>query len=261
MWTRGLFVAAVIAGIAAGVMPAMAADARKDTDTPKHCGVPPDLLRSPYTVPRVAAKLERGEAVKIVAIGSSSTAGTGASSRKATYPAQLELDLEAMYPGSQVTVVNRGVPGDTSATMMARFKRDAIDPKPDLIIWQTGTNSALGGGDVERFTADVLHGIRMAHKKNIEVMLMGPQFAPRFESVANRMSFIDHLRTIAALERVPMFPRYEVMKHWIQSGQFTTKTMINPDGLHLTDSSYGCLGWLVARMIANPDFATARVAR
>ena len=58
-----------------------------------------------------------------------------------------------------------------------------------------------------------------------------------------------------------MFPRYEVMKHWVQSGQFTTKTMINPDGLHLTDSSYSCLGWLVARMIADPDLATARATR
>jgi acyl-CoA thioesterase I len=243
----------------AGAVPAVAADAV--TGLPKHCAVPAEMLRSEYKLPRVAAKLERGEAVKIVAIGSSSTAGTGASSRKATYPAQLELDLETLFPGAEVTVINRGVPGDTAATMKERFKRDAIDPKPDLIIWQTGTNSALGGGNVERFTADVLEGIRMARKKNIEIMLMGPQYAPRFESVANRMSFMDHLRTIATQERVPMFPRYEVMKHWIQSGQFTTRTMINPDGLHLTDSSYGCLGWLVARMIANPDLATARVTR
>jgi hypothetical protein len=51
------------------------------------------------------------------------------------------------------------------------------------------------------------------------------------------------------------------MRHWIKSGQFTTRTMINPDGLHLTDLSYDCLGWLVARMIGNTAVATASAAR
>ena len=199
MRIRRLLFAALIAGMGAGTVPAVAADAK--TSLPKHCAVPPELLRSEYKLPRVAAKLERGEAVRIVAIGSSSTAGTGASSRKASYPAQLEVDLEALFPGAEVTVLNRGVPGDTAASMKERFKRDALDPNPDLIIWQTGTNSALGGGNVEHFTADVLRGIRMARKKNIEIMLMGPQYAPRFESVSNRMTFIEHLRTIAAQEQ------------------------------------------------------------
>jgi lysophospholipase L1-like esterase len=216
------------------------------------------LLRLSYALPRVSEKLERGEPVKIVAIGSSSTAGTGASSPKATYPARLQADLKAIFPRSAVTVINRGVPGDTSSNMIGRFKYDAIEPKPDLIIWQTGTNSALDGGNVERFTADVQRGIRMARKHNIDIMLMSPQFAPRFESVANRMAFIGHLDALAEREQVPVFHRYEVMKHWIKSGQFTNQTMINPDGLHLTDLSYGCLGGLVARMIGGPAIATAR---
>lgn len=260
MLARIFLALGLIAGLGAATVPSQA---RADglTGVAKHCSVPAELLRSPYPIPHVVAKLHRGEPVRIVAIGSSSTAGTGASTSKASYPSQLQGDLQAMFPKSQITVINRGVPGETAAAMIQRFKRDAIDPKPDLIIWQTGTNSALGGGDVERFTADVLRGIRMARKKNIDIMLMGPQYAPRFESVSNRMTYIEHLRQIAEREHVPMFPRYEVMKHWIRSGQFTNRTMINPDGLHLTDLSYDCLGALVARMIVNPDIATARAAR
>jgi hypothetical protein len=71
------------------------------------------------------------------------------------------------------------------------------------------------------------------------------------------MTFIDHLRVLAEREQVPVFQRYEVMKHWIKSGQFTNQKMINPDGLHMTDLSYGCIGWLVARMIGGPAIATA----
>jgi len=241
----------LFAGLSALAAPVSAAE------LPAQCAVPAEMLRLAHPLPAISAKLQRGEPVTIVAIGSSSTAGTGASSAKATYPSRLQADLQAMFPRSAITVINRGVPGDTASGMVGRFKHDAIAPKPDLIIWQTGTNSALGGGNVARYTADVLRGIHLARKHGIDIMLMSPQFAPRFESVANRMTFIDHLHALAEREQVPIFRRYEVMKHWIKSGQFTTKTMINPDGLHLTDLSYGCLGWLAARMIGTPAYATA----
>jgi lysophospholipase L1-like esterase len=237
---------------------ALAVPAR--ADLPAQCAVPAELLRLSHPLPQVSAKLQHGDPIRIVAIGSSSTAGTGASSPKATYPSQLRAELKSMFPRSSITVINRGVPGDTSSGMIGRFKHDAIAAKPDLIIWQTGTNSALGGGNVERYVADLQRGIRMAREHNIDIMLMSPQFAPRFESVANRMTFIDHLHAVAAREQVPVFHRYEVMKHWIRSGQFTNRTMVNPDGLHLTDLSYRCLGMLVARMVGAPAVATARAA-
>jgi acyl-CoA thioesterase-1 len=247
----------LLLGLLIGGLPVQA----RAIETHTHCAVPGELLRLSHPLPRTSAKLQRGEPVKIVAIGSSSTSGTGASSARASYPSQLQADLKAMFPQAPITVINRGLPGDTSSNMVARFKHDAIEPQPDLIIWQTGTNSALGGGNVERFTADVQRGVRIARKHGIDIMLMSPQYAPRFESVANRMTFIEHLHTLAEREKVPVFPRYEVMKHWIKSGQFTNKTMINPDGLHLTDLSYDCLGWLIARMIGDPaQPATARTA-
>lgn len=243
----------LMAGLGISAMPAVA-------ELPRHCAVPPELLRLSHPLPVISEKLRRGEPVKIVAIGSSSTAGTGASSPRATYPSRLQIELKAMFPGAAITVINRGVPGDTASGMIGRFKYDAIEPKPDLIIWQTGTNSALGGGNVERYTTDLQRGIRMARKHSIDIMLMSPQFAPRFESVSNRMTFIDHLHAVAEREQVPVFRRYEVMKHWINTGQFTNQTMINPDGLHLTDLSYACLGGLVAQMVGAPAVATARVA-
>lgn len=242
-------------GLAAGLT--VIAGSAAAAELPNQCAVPTELVRLSHPLPNVSEKLQRGEPVTIVTIGSSSTAGTGASSSRATYPSRMQASLKAMFPRSAITVINRGVPGDTASGMIGRFKHDAIAPKPDLIIWQTGTNSALGGGNVERFTADIERGIRMARKHNIEIMLMSPQFAPRFESVSNRMTFIDHLHALAAREQVPVFHRYEVMKHWIKSGQFTNQTMINPDGLHLTDLSYGCIGGLIARMIGGPAVATA----
>lgn len=248
--------AALVLGLALAA-PAADAAPKEQAGIPTACRVPSALLQSRHSLPRTFGKLRRGEPVKIVAIGSSSTYGTGASGPEATYPSRLEADLRQLFPGSPITVVNRGIPGDTATTMLARFQRDVIDQQPDLMIWQTGTNSALRSGNIDSFTDEVLKGIRIAQAAHIDVMLLGPQYAPRFESAPNHMAFVRHLHSIADVRRVPLFPRYEAMKYWIQSGQFTFKTMIRPDGLHLTDKSYACLGRLVAQMIAGTRVETA----
>src|SRR5258708_38406524 len=79
----------------------------------------------------------------IAALGSSSTAGAGASGPQATYPARLQVELRKRFPGVSVTVVNRGVNGEEAADMLARFDRFAAEDKPDVVLWQIGTNSVL----------------------------------------------------------------------------------------------------------------------
>jgi len=215
------------------------------------CAVPASLLRSSYSLPHVTAKLRAGAPIKIVALGSSSTEGAGASNSASTYPSRMLEELRHLWPKSTVTVLNKGISGEQAHQMMARFERDVIEEKPDLLIWQTGTNSALQRGDLERFIADVDRGIDRARDMGIDVLLMTPQYSPKFEAVFNKQAYLHNLATIGALNSVPVFRRYEVMKHWQKSGQMTPTGMINADGLHLTDQSYYCLGVLTARMIAS----------
>jgi len=214
------------------------------------CAVPASLLRSSYSLPHITAKLRTGEAIKIVALGSSSTEGMGASSTTANYPSRMLDELRVLWPKNKVTVLNKGISGEQAHQMMARFERDVIEEKPDLLIWQTGTNSALQRGDLERFIADVDQGIDRARDAGIDVMLMTPQYSPKFEAVFNKQAYLHNLSTIGGVNRVPVFRRYEVMKHWQKSGQMSAAAMINADGLHLTDQSYYCLGVLTARMVA-----------
>ncbi len=213
------------------------------------CAVPANLLRSPYALPHVGTKLRRGEPIKIVALGSSSTEGAGASSAQANYPSQFQVELQRLWPKNRLTVLNKGVSGEQSQQMIGRFERDVLAEKPDLLIWQTGTNSALHQGDIERFVADVDWGLDRAHEAGIDVLLMTPQFSPRFETVRNKLAYLHNLTTIGAVNGTPVLRRYEMMKYWLESGQMTTQEMINPDGLHLTDQSYRCLGVVTARMV------------
>ena len=242
---------ATVAAVALAIATFVAAvPSSAQADDSRMCAVPANLLRSPYALPHIATKLKRGEAIKIVALGSSSTEGVGASSAAATYPSQFQAELQRLWPKTRITVLNKGVSGEQAQQMIGRFERDVIAEKPDLLIWQTGTNSALAQGDVERFVADVDWGLDRAHELGIDVLLMTPQFSPRFEKVRNKLTYLHNLTTIGAVNGTPVLRRYEMMKHWLDSGQMTAQDMIDPDGLHLTDRSYHCLGVVTAKMVA-----------
>ncbi|WP_369335876.1 SGNH/GDSL hydrolase family protein, partial [Halomonas sp. ND22Bw] len=88
-------------------------------------------------LPHVAHSLATGGPIRIVAFGSSSTEGIGASSASAAYPARLSVALKQAQPRSadRITVSNRGVGGEAVDDMLVRIDRDVIAPRPDLVVW------------------------------------------------------------------------------------------------------------------------------
>jgi hypothetical protein len=58
-----------------------------------------------------ARKLTTTQPITIVAVGSSSTEGAGASSKTANYPTRLEAKLRKRFPGHPITVLSRGIGG------------------------------------------------------------------------------------------------------------------------------------------------------
>jgi acyl-CoA thioesterase I len=238
------------ARVVAFCMAAAASQALAQDSAPSRCSVPTALLDSPYTLPRVRARLTSGETVKIVALGSSSTEGAGAINPYNTYPSQLRTHLQRLFPRSRITVLNRGVGGEDTPAMLARFERDVLAERPDLLIWQAGTNLALRDGDPAQLAAELGRGIGLARAAGIDVMLMDSQRAPRFDIRPYSVEFLRQIRAAAESARAPLIQRHAIMDHWISSSQFTPESMIHADGLHMVDASYICLGRVVARMIA-----------
>jgi acyl-CoA thioesterase-1 len=237
--------------------------AQSQTPPAAECAMPADLVPT-EKLPHVAARIAYGEPIKIVAFGSSSTAGTGATTEAATYPSQMQAELQAMFPNSEITVLNRGVPGERVKEMSMRFKHDVLAEKPDLLVWQTGTNSALSHGDIGDYVDGLAHGVDKARAHGIDVILMTPQLSPRFEEAPQREAYLDYITRLAAFRDVPVIRRYEIMQYWLDSKQMTRAEMLNPDGLHMTDLSYHCLGVTAARIVAaainHPSFNTRVLA-
>jgi acyl-CoA thioesterase-1 len=120
----------------------------------------PANLRLDQPLRRTAERLKRGQPLTIVAVGSSSTSGAGASSSAASYPSRLEVELKERFPTAAIRVLNRGVGGEEVQDMVARFDTTVLGEKPDLVLWQVGSNTVLRGHSVIAAFAVIAQGLR-----------------------------------------------------------------------------------------------------
>jgi lysophospholipase L1-like esterase len=213
------------------------------------CNVPESFIAQQVPLSRTALKLNAGLPIKIVAIGSSSTAGSGASDPDNAYPARLQDELQRLWPTADITVVNRGVGGERVNQMLARFDKDVFAEKPDLVIWQAGTNGALRGDGVDTLRNAILEGIARLRQERIDVILMSPQYAPSFNRAQRNLLHVEAIRSAGRQAGVAVFRRFEIMQYWLASSQMTLDEMLSPDGLHLNDLSYGCVANQMAALI------------
>jgi acyl-CoA thioesterase I len=225
-------------------------------DAGLRCSAPPGLTRLQVPLPNTARAIRRGTMLVIVAIGSSSTEGVGASDPAHSYPARLAEELRRRWPRLTVTVVNKGVGGEQAAQMLARFERDVLPYRPQLVIWQTGSNEVLRGSDVDAYTRTVREGIGRLKAARIDIVLMDPQFAPRVLARPTQAVIVDAIGALANDTKVAVFRRFAVMHHWVASGQNRVEDVISRDGLHMNDASYGC----IARLLADSLATAARAA-
>jgi lysophospholipase L1-like esterase len=235
--------AALFAGLAT-VFPALA-----ETATPD-CDAPLDLIRLANPLPHFAQKLAVGEPVTIVAIGSSSTAGAGASSAAASYPSRLAVELKQHFPALSITVLNRGVGGEEVADMLKRFDSAVLAAKPDLVLWQLGTNSVIRGHKLGDHGVMIREGLSRIRAVGADVVLIDPQFAPKVISKPEAEEMVALISATAKREDVDLFRRFEVMRHWRDVGHLGFETFVSPDGLHMNDWSYACMARGLGNAIA-----------
>ena len=222
------------------------------------CTAPDGVTRFKVALPHTARAIRRGEALVIVAIGSSSTQGIGASDQAHTYPALLAEELRRRWPRLAVTVVNKGVGGETAEQMLARFTRDVLPYRPQLVIWQTGSNQALVSEDVQGYEKTVREGIARLKAVHTDVILMDPQYAPRVLARPLHKAIVDTLGRVANDLNVAVFRRFAVMRHWVTSGEYRMEDIISRDQLHMNDASYHCIARLLADSLTSAALATPR---
>src|SRR5215467_3552900 len=210
------------------------------------CTVATDQVRFDFPLPRTARLLASattliGRPLKVVALGSSSTRGAGASTPAACYPSRLAEELVRRLPGHKFTVLNRGVNGEDVSNMLARLDTAVIREKPDLVLWQVGTNSVLDGKAVQPHASLLREGLARLKAAGADVVLIDPQYAPKVIAKRNADAMVSLIAATAKAEHVSLFHRFDLMRHWHETQHLPFRAFVSPDGVHMNDWSYACL--------------------
>jgi acyl-CoA thioesterase-1 len=189
-----------------------------------------------------------GHPFDILAIGSSSTEGIGASSPANAYPARLEDELEKQT-GEDFDVKNAGIGGEVAAKTLLRLKAALKAGWARLVIWQVGTNDAVVGVDEALFRATLESGIAAARAAGIPLVLIDPQFILKIPDVARYERFVKIVDDVGAADRVPVLSRYALMKQWSAKSAQTLSLLLSRDGFHMSDLGYRCLAHSLAEAL------------
>jgi lysophospholipase L1-like esterase len=232
---------------------------------PAYASAPVYGCRDNAKLARLSAPLSRmqrlvaaNRPVNVMALGSSSTAGAGASGPDAAYPSRLEAELRARFPGVAITVTNRGVNGEEVGDMLARFDQAAAADKPDVVLWQVGTNAVLRDNPLGQVDQRLQDGLARMKVLGTDVVLIDPQFAPKVVAKPDAESMVSVIAAEATSRGVDLFPRFAVMRDWHEKQAIPFEVFLSPDLLHMNDWGYACWAKLLGAAMA--EAATRPVA-
>jgi len=251
--------AAALAGVLASLGPALAE--QPETVGVPSCAVSPALSGIGVALGRSVGRIDQGGPLIIVAMGSSSTLGVGASAPSMSYPSRLEGELRDRFPGLEIRVLNRGIGGQDVGEELNRLDRDVVAEHPDLVIWQVGTNAVLRRDDLAADEQLIRRGVSSMKENGIDIVLMDLQYARR---VLARPAWGEMERVIGEIahsNHVGLFRRFEIMQEWDHTQQLAPAAMIGPDGLHMTDASYGCLASQLGEALAWNWWSHGKIAK
>lgn len=139
--------------------------------------------------------------VKLAILGDSLTAGYGVKPDEAV-PARLEAALKKQ--GRNVTVINHGVSGDTTAGGLERIDW-MLGDKPDIVLVELGANDALRGLDPAATEKNLDTIVARLKAAGVTVWLAG-MLAPRNYGAEYAKQFDGLYGRVAERHGVPLYP-------------------------------------------------------
>ena len=169
------------------------------------------------------------------------------------YVGLMRAYLAQAYPQNAIEVLNAGVSGNTSNDELARFRRDVLDKKPDLLTISVGVNDVWhgfnaqypqgggpGGVTLPVYRANVAKMVTQAQAQGIVVVLLSPTVIgedlndPRNRAAAG---YTQALRDIARRRHCLFVDLQRPFQTYLDLSRTTGRTdnLLTVDGVHMND--------------------------
>jgi hypothetical protein len=226
------------------------------------CKTHQELVGFNYPLPHFRAAIKSRHKVKVVAIGSSSTAGADGI---LPFLPRLEMLLRQNSYGSMIDVLNRGIGGQEALDEVSRFECDVIDEAPALVIWQVGTNAVFHDTSYSRddVAKAIAAGLRWLAGLPMDVVLMDLQYTKAMvckiglSTVPKLPLSEDMVSKIAAVAenadpKINVFRRFALMKRWVDAGiPLDSMDDQGGDRLHTSKWATNCIAQALSEAIVN----------
>ena len=139
----------------------------------------------------------------------------------------LERQLEQQ--GSQWTIYNASISGETSAGGHSRLPKLLEQEKPGIVFIELGANDALRGLSITQTESNLRKMIELSKKSGARVLLFGMQIPPNYgQSYAKQ--FKDLYPRLATQEKVELIP-------FFLTGVATQRDLFQADNIHPNENA------------------------
>lgn len=180
-------------------------------------------------------RMQQGEAVRISCFGDSLTEGLGTQSNEPGYPGILQALLRDYYQNTSIVLDNKGVSGDTTTDLLARFSAMASFD-PDIVCLMIGMNDAAPEGEayIDTYRDNLLTLISQLREMGCAILMA--DITPRKRVNNNAWKWADAYRTvcreIAEANGIQMVPMFDALTDLVASENGYSWGDLSTDGIH-----------------------------
>jgi acyl-CoA thioesterase-1 len=161
--------------------------------------------------------------------------------------AKLETTLEGTLKGLDFEVIGRGRSGEEAEATADRMKREVEENRPDLVVWQVGTNDAIRHVGIDRLKQCLKTTLTWLREQRIDAVLVDPQYGDALAKDEYYETVVTAIAEVAREARVLLVDRFEAMRELHR--QKGDRFYLSADNLHMNDTGHRCMAEQLARSI------------
>lgn len=155
--------------------------------------------------------------------------------------------LLRLYPYASLTIINRGIPGDTADSGLYRLQRDILDAHPDCIFIQYALNDAFQGYTTRQFKETIREIIeKIQADGDADIVLVTSVLMDNPGDYAYALTFYGQLEDLAAEYRLPVVRVHAYWRKKVEGQDFGA--LVQSDLVHPTELGYRYMAEAIAEL-------------